>query len=652
MNRHKGLWSCFFAALLILALARIDAPTPAFALDATYQETITVSFAPSTSRFFVNILIPPDATVESCSLTAISGSYRDANFTYSGCFNLRCYKFAQGTVGLDYSSWPISVVMNVTLVLNRNAVQYTPCSGDSIADKVMERVNATSSANIFTPGLLFANLGHLQDWRGYPVLPVNKAPGYSLPTQSVDYLIIGSIDKFTAMYDLMLLKAQQGFNVFFMSTQDIAANYFGDSIQFKTIEFLKDAYNQWHMNYVLLVGNSGDLPPIPYTMYHFYVNGAYRDEYQTGDYYYSTLEQPPSEFSFEWPYRASLDFPDFILGRFPFDDVSQVASLVRKTVDYESAVDPGDWARKVLIMGGADASGQATTPDRYTNDRPKTTLVFPGNLTLNGFMNQVNAGVGSVVIAAHGSPYGFMVTNTETFDADDANALSNTKLPVIFTIGCHTGKFDAGTSSLQSIAVALLAKSGSGAVAMVSGTSYTPYGDYVYYSAYNYWNQSNYAFGRLVDANYSVGKALYYFCALDPIEYMILLGDPALELATARYDLPQSSVPPAPTPTMRPVPDPTPTPSAANPTPAQSSTTNTNTPQPTDKPKATPTPTPQPTQTPLTSQTPQSATPTPNADTGLPQIPIGEAVGVAAVVAVVLAIGATILKKRRLASAD
>ena len=44
---------------------------------------------------YINVLIPPDASVISTELIGTSGSVELTNFTYQGVFNMRCYKFAQ-----------------------------------------------------------------------------------------------------------------------------------------------------------------------------------------------------------------------------------------------------------------------------------------------------------------------------------------------------------------------------------------------------------------------------------------------------------------------------------------------------------------------------------------------------------------------------
>jgi hypothetical protein len=548
------------------------------------------------SGMFLNVLIPPDAQVESFTLVSTSENINNAALTYAGCFSLRCYRFAQATLVFDSSGFGDKTI-NVTVQVSRNAVQYVPCSGDEFADTIMQRLKECPFSGNTLPGSAFGNLNNSDSWRGYPVLPVNKASSYQLPQEKVDYLVIADGYKFSVLYDLLVLKSQQGLHTFFMSTQDIASNYAGDSIQYKTIEFLKDAFNKWHMPYVLLVGNTGTLPPIAYTVYNFSMGGIPFDDKRTCDYYYSTLEQPADTFSFTS--RDCVDFPDFVLGRFPFDDESQISNLVDKTIDYETNTDPGDWVRTNLIVVGKDTAGSAVWEcENYTTDRPKNWLVYPANLSVQSLADEINKGeAGSILILTHGSADGFYIGDGETFGCNEVDLLNNSRLPVIFTIGCHTGVFTCGGDGSLSVAVFLLGKQNSGAVTIVSGMSLTPYGHWVYFSAYNYWNNTPVIEWRIPDANYETGKAFYFFNALNTVEYMILLGDPAQRVATANYDAPPTPPPtPVPSPTPRPTPAPTPTPTPT-PTPAQATTSPTPTPTPA------PTPTPEPAPTPIVPQT-------------------------------------------------
>ena len=491
---------------------------------------------------YVNILIPPDASVASTQLLGSSGIENLRDFRFQGTFNLRCYKFAQMSFAGDFrgASQSIDVQVQVT----RNSVSYQPAAADPISDAIMERLVALPVTGQFGDGgLSFGNLERAADWRGYPLLPVNKNAGYQLPQSNIKYVIITSSTMEPSLNDFLVWKHTQGLEPFVMTTQTIDGTYIGESLQSKTKEFLKDAFNVWHMEYVLIIGGAGTLPPISY-------QGRFAGmdwENRTTDYYYMTLEQSADTYSRDFSIndaRYPLDFPDFVLGRFPSDNATELGNMIRKTMSYEQDDNPGEWVRTNLLVAGESAPGGPVSDwVTYTaNDRPKVSLVYPGtlqqtsgNLTLQALVDALNQGVGSVSIDAHGDPYSWVLGGSDSLDYTTVDRLSNVRLPVVFSEGCHTGKWDVP----QSVAVKMLGKSIGGAVALVGGTSFTPYGIEVYFSAYNYEMNLPVNQWRLPNANYNVGEAFYYFVSLNGIiEYMDLLGDPSLVLATSSYDKP------------------------------------------------------------------------------------------------------------------
>jgi len=540
LTRCSKKSGALFLALALLSLCLTSQLTePGLPLDI---ETYTVSVRiPEGPAGYVNILIPPDAEVTSAELLGSSGVENLRGFKYQGAFNLRCYKFAQMSFAWDVLS--ANSVIDVEVRVKRNSIPYQPVYSDPISDKIMERLVSWPVSGEISPGLSFGYLEKAADWRGYPLLPVNKNAGYQLPQSNIKYVIITSSAMEPSLNDLLVWKHTQGLEPFVMTTQTIDGMYLGESLQSKTKEFLKDAFNVWHMEYVLIIGGASTLPPISYRG-----RAAGMDwENRTTDYYYMTLEQSADTYSRDFSSndaRYPLDFPDFVLGRFPSDNATELANMIRKTMSYEQDDNPGEWVRTNLLVAGENAPGGPVWDwATYTaNDRPKVSLVYPGtlqqtsgNLTLQALVDTLNQGVGSLSIDAHGDPYGWALGGSESLDYTTVDLLSNTRLPVVFSEGCHTGKWDVP----QSVAVKMLGKSTGGAVALVGGSSFTPYGIEVYFSAYNYEMNLPVNQWRLPNADYNVGKAFYYFVSLNGVvEYMDLLGDPSLVLATSRYDKP------------------------------------------------------------------------------------------------------------------
>ncbi len=487
----------------------------------------------------INVLIPPDASVVSVDLVNTFGSIELTNFSYQGTFNLRCYKFAQ--INLQYKNRDQYSKISFEVTVQRNSVDYYPCENDPLVDTIMERLKQCAYAGNVGPMYACLNLEDSEQWRGYPILDVKKNPEFVLPQQNVDYLVIVSEKNQPSIENLVKCKQDLGLDTFVMTIETIQEVYLKESLQLKIREFLKDAFNSWHMNYVLLVGNTGTIPPINYVAYDT-INWG--NDSRTTDHYYATLEQPIESFSYKYPSNTCVDFPDFILGRFPFENSEQITNLVEKTLDYDLNLSPGAWSKTNLFIRGQDCPYGSNYLLDSTRSNPKLIWedqmrgINEGNLTLQAVVDFVKEGVGSILFACHADPYHWWLGAEQRLSVTTVEQLSTFRIPVIFSIGCHSGKFDTDPEGSGSAAVKLLAKSDGGAVAVVAGTSYSPNGDLVYISAYNSWKNCPVPQWRLPDANYDVGKAFYYYSALNPIDAdIILLGDPTLVLVTAKYDL-------------------------------------------------------------------------------------------------------------------
>jgi len=505
-------------------------------------ETYALSLKPAG---YLNVLIPPDATVLSAK---VLGAPSTIAWKYLGVFTLRSYQFAQ--IGVDdYTPhWPRSsqtAPLSVMIQVSRNTRQYAAASADQLSDTVIKRLSQSSVSGTALPGLSFGNVERANEWRGSPILPVNKIQSYQLTQSNVGYVIITSGNLQSLLSNYVNWKQTQGMLPFLITMETIMAVYAGDTVQSRTMEFLKDAYNTWHMEYVLFVGGKDTVPPIKYQRTSLEVSGQMLD--LTTDYYYATLEQPTNSYT-QTHYRAldicepgavcvttlnteyPVDFPDFILGRLPSDNPTEIANMLAKTISYEQNQNPGDWVKNSLLVAGA-VSGTTSWPvsswEQYARG-PRTQLRYPQNLTVNALVQAINLGVGSVILYTHGDESEWWLGGQETLGYDNVGLLSNTRLPVIFTEGCFTGKWDTS----RSVAVKLLAMQNTGAVAIISGMWYGPQGLEVYYSAYNDYPD------YVPNSNYNIGKAFFYLTSLDGvIEYMNVLGDPSLVLAISRYPL-------------------------------------------------------------------------------------------------------------------
>jgi hypothetical protein len=477
---------------------------------------------------YLDVFIPPDSSVQSVAVQ--SGP---AEWSYLGTFSMRSHRFAEIGINIFRPDVPSSI--DVTLTVQRNMISFVPAGNDPLSDAVVEEAKQYHILGFINPLNSFGNLDMVDSWRGYSLLNVSRALPYSLPpTPDVNLLIITSNEIYSAspnFQSFIQYKQAQGFGTYVMDVQTIATYYAGGSIQEKTIEFLRDAFNAWHMEYVLIVGGQNTLPSIPYQHVDTVEGGT---EAITTDFYYATLEQPPTYRQLQTPsfgIQPAVDPPDFVVGRIPSDSPSEVQIVLNKTLRYEQNSNPGDWINRNLLVSGQDWYPSATyTEMSRLMPSPQLQLNYPGNLTLQALVNVLNQGVGSVSVNAHGNPFVWWLDSQEMFTTADANSLTNgDKLFVVFSDGCHTGKWDTPSS----LPVSLLTNPGGGAVAVVAGTDYSPYAIEVALSAYDVSKNNPFLSHRLPDADRSIGRAFYYFTALNAIvNYMNILGDPTIIIPT------------------------------------------------------------------------------------------------------------------------
>ncbi|MCG8684160.1 MAG: C25 family cysteine peptidase, partial [Desulfobacterales bacterium] len=183
----------------------------------------------------------------------------------------------------------------------------------------------------------------------------SKQAGICNSADSYRYVIITS-EEFksdTDPYSLSALKnfrISKGMSATIVTTTDIYANYTGDDNPEKIRNFIKDAYNNWETDYVLL---GGDTPVIPARMLYA------RNKYIASDMYYGCLD---GDFNANgdtlWGQADDdLDFVfDVHVGRASAEDLTEIRNFVYKTITYENSPINASYHTKMLqynqISGG------------------------------------------------------------------------------------------------------------------------------------------------------------------------------------------------------------------------------------------------------------------------------------------------------------
>ncbi len=341
------------------------------------------------------------------------------------------------------------------LILNKNiqlTVKYHGSTTNGITkqrgfDKYNNKIEKTIRRFINNPEKLLVqpkeNLPQIIEAQKFMPMDVPSKQG-----SSVEYVIITSDGLSSSFQTLADWKMEKGVPTVIKTTSWIESHYNGTDIQERIRNFIKDAYQKWGTEYILLGGDEGVVPAristlnfcgqptgfIPTDLYYACLDGNWNKD---GDEHFGEEED-------------SVDlYPEVFVGRLPVNDSDEADVLITKIIDYET--DPANgFITKVLFLGenlGAypgdgkdrcDSIADFHFPEYYT----KTKLYeFDGNENRNTVMSALNTGQGIVYFQGHGS------TNTLGVGPDllyhiDFDTLTNENKPSIwYGVSCYTNCF-------------------------------------------------------------------------------------------------------------------------------------------------------------------------------------------------------------------
>ncbi|MBT3849028.1 MAG: hypothetical protein HOF58_07415 [Candidatus Marinimicrobia bacterium] len=285
-----------------------------------------------------------------------------------------------------------------------------------------------------------------------------------------------------SIQELMDWKQRVGFEINEISSSTVV----NDKNNLK--DYIENAYETWDNPpvHVTIVGDaegSYDIPTWtePWSGY----NG------NDGDHPYSTLE-------------GSDNFPEVFLGRLSFDSSSQLATIVSKTVNYESNPYMGEnWFQRACLVGDPSSSGISTI---ITNEHIHEMLDMVGFEDVNTiysspYPSQMQAGLSAGVSYLNYRGY----IGVSGFSEANINSANNGfMLPVATILTCGTGNFGWGTSLAEIFLRAGTPTVPKGAVASIgTATSST-------HTMFNNIVDMGFYYGTLVREIESAGASLMY----------------------------------------------------------------------------------------------------------------------------------------------
>ncbi len=282
--------------------------------------------------------------------------------------------------------------------------------------------------------------------------------------------------------------------------------------------YIQDMYTNSGIRYVLLVGDTNSIPA------YMYAGTA------ASDYFYSLV--------------SGFDpLADIAVGRFSARSATEVANMVKKSVDYEQTPYVGNtaWYKKATLISDAgyfqDTSNWVAsflTARGYTVTKLYQSL---GNANVANVTAAINGGSAFVNYRGHGWEDGW---GTSGFSNTNVNALTNGRmLPVIISPTCLTGCYDAPSDCYSETWLKTFgAGTPRGAVAYwgSSRISYGGYNDELCKGAYKaLFNDNIPCIGDIANKAkiYMICTYSYDDAAKHELHFFNLFGDPELHVWTA-----------------------------------------------------------------------------------------------------------------------
>lgn len=288
-----------------------------------------------------------------------------------------------------------------------------------------------------------------------------------IPTDScnIDYAVITSAELASSFSQLKEWKITKGIRTEIYTTDEIAKNYKGESLQMAIKSFLYDLYASRGLKYAMLGGDDTIVP----------ARGCYglvsknEDKTIPTDLYYACFD---GDFSWDGNgngiYGESTDginmYPSIFVTRIPVRTTKDVASFTTKLLTYEKEPTKNGWNNEMLTAGtklwnyysqksDAELKGDNLynniIAEKWNGKRIKfydtyTDFSEEKDYDLNtvNLQTQLSHGYAFVEMITHGSPIAWGLEAGDLYSKTDALDLTNNNSTIITTNACLTNAFD------------------------------------------------------------------------------------------------------------------------------------------------------------------------------------------------------------------
>ena len=179
-----------------------------------------------------------------------------------------------------------------------------------------------------------------------------------------DMVVIAPISFYLPVQKLVNHKNDHDIQTIYKSTQSIYRQFNGRDKAESIKLFIKDAIENWDINYVLLIGGRSNFYPKWHVPVRYVLLDDDTDRYTTffSDHYYSDIYKDGGEFE-DWDSNGDdiiaewgvdqLDLnPDVCVGRLPCRNIFEARTVVNKIIDYENNAYGQEWFNRLVLIGG------------------------------------------------------------------------------------------------------------------------------------------------------------------------------------------------------------------------------------------------------------------------------------------------------------
>jgi hypothetical protein len=394
-------------------------------------------------------------------------------------------------------------------------------------------------------------------------MPMSRLGGWADPGETYPYVIITHADFESTFVALRDFRESRGFRAKIVRIGTIDVQYSGADLQEKIRNFIKDAYQSWETEYVLLAGDKSSIPPRglyaevpPYTdsdiasdLYFAALDGNWNDD---GDGYWGE------------PDEADL-IPEVSIGRVSVDNVTEAENWLNKVFKYESSPVTGQiktnqlvgellwddptWGGDYMdeIKNGSSAHGYTTAgfPGTFSQPTLYDRDLDPDRWDKEDLIPLMNGGRHIINHLGHSDvTYGLRMYNSDVNTRFTNDGVTNSYF-MIYTQGCYSGSFDnrnGGGGYGDDCLGERFTLIANGAVAFIGNTRYgwgahsSTRGANQYYHR-QYWDavfdEGLTTLGKANDDSKVDNIAYVDVGALRWVYYeLVLLGDPAMDIWT------------------------------------------------------------------------------------------------------------------------